>query len=211
LAFIAVSVFALTAGLSEAHARPGDQAWADCVWQTAPKTADTWLGEDAPAWNDNMQTRAELSGLRLMALCGAAAADEAKPNRLPKWRSIRRQLERRRPDAPAGQDAASAQTHLCESFAVRGDHRALYRADVVRVEGEERTITFQQYFSEAGTEALSVVDERGRAVSFQLAGSPLYGSPIRMPQVSMIVSPAEGFASEQTCRVIAADGTLTDA
>jgi hypothetical protein len=209
LLFIA-AVAAIAVG-SAAPARVGDAQWAACVWQTDAKAASNWLKLKPPLWQDKFGSPAELLGYRLIASCDATPADPKKPNRLPKWTAMQQQLKRSRPkDVPAS-TAARVTARLCEYYATKGEERALYLVEAIRVEGSASTTVHQVYFGQAGTNAVRVVDYAGRPVSFQFGGSPGANSPIRMPQDTLIASPSEGYVSEKVCRAIAADGTLTDA
>lgn len=204
----AAASFALA---STAEARVGDRQWTACVWQNDPQAAGNWLNLEAPKWQDKFGSPAELLGFRLMAICDATPADPTKPNRLPNWRSMQQQLKRSQPkDVPASAPA-QVEARLCEHYATKGDVRALYLAEVVRVEGASSTTVHQAYLDQWGTGAVTVVDRAGRTVNFQYGGLPEHGSSIRMPQDTLIASPAAGFASEKVCRVIAADGKLIDA
>lgn len=208
LASAALATFATG---SAAQARVGDGQWAACVWQTDVQAASNWLKLEAPTWQDKFGSPAELLGYRLMAVCDATPADPKKPNRLPNWRSMQQQLKRSQPKSLPTATAAQVEARLCEYYAKKGEERALYLAEATRVDGNASTTVHQAYFDQAGSDAVTVVDRAGRQVSFQFAGVPDQGSTIRMPQDTLIASPAEGYVSEKVCRLISADGTLTDA
>lgn len=169
-----------------AAARVGDQAWAECVWRTAPVSASAWLGMPAPAWADNMATPSEILGHKLAALCATEAAQETRPNRSPAWGRLASALRGARPAAAGQQDLAAPRAELCRHRATLGGRTWVYRVDVVRVDGAARLIAFQQYF----------IDNAGAAV--------------RMPQdLRGMPSPEAQLSVE--CRTIGSDGSLADA
>ncbi|MBO9582326.1 MAG: hypothetical protein J7498_15670 [Sphingobium sp.] len=195
-----------------AQARVGDAKWAACVWSTDSQAASNWLGMKAPAWQDAFGSLSELLGLRLIALCDATPADPKKPNRLPNWKAMQQALKGSQPKGALPTAPASPiKARICEYHAVKGEERAPYLAETVRVDDQITTVVHQVYFDQAGTGAVNVVDYAGRKVSFQLGMSPERGAAVRMPQATLIASPADGYASEKQCRVISIEGTLVDA
>ncbi len=188
LLFLAVSgAAALLLPAAAAQGRVGDGAWAACVWQAAPRSAANWLAMAAPAWTDNMATPAELLGHRLIAICANEAADERRPNRMPRWTSLMSSLRGARPREPGGEDRPAPATLLCAHHARIGGASILYRIDIARVgAGGERLIAFQQYF----------LEHQGRS--------------LRAPQDIRHI-PRVGTELSEQCRAITAAGTLADA
>jgi hypothetical protein len=181
------------------------------VWRTDAQAAGNWLKLKAPTWQDEYGSPAELLGYRLMAICDATAADPKKPNRLPSWKSMQQQLKSSRPKEVPGASNSQVQVKLCEYYSTKGEERALYLVEAVRVEGNASTTIHQAYFGQTDRNAVRVVDYAGREVNFQFGGSPAAGSTIRMPQATLIASPSEGYVSNKVCRAISEGGTLTDA
>jgi hypothetical protein len=210
IAAIGAAVLTCLTG-SAANASVGDGMWALCVWRSDPEGAVNWLKMAAPKWQDKFGQPTEMLALRLSAECDGTPADPKKPNRVPDWKGAQQQLKRMQPKLLASPVPNPAEAKLCEYFAVKDDERALYLAEVVRVADNASTTVHQIYFDQVRTNAIKVVDRAGRAVRFQLGGTPDEGSAIRMPQDTLIASPAEGFASDKVCHVIAADGSLANA
>jgi hypothetical protein len=208
LACAAILACLVSAG---ADAKVGDSQWAACVWQTDSEAADNWLKLAAPKWQDEAESPSEMLGLRLIAKCDATPADTAKPNRIPNWKSMRQQLLKARPKGQLTSQPATVQARLCNHYAVKNSNKALYLSEAVRVQNDTETTVYQAYFDQAGTGALKVVDYAGRQVSFQFSGIPDSSSPVRLPQVTMIASPSEGYTPEKVCRTIESDGSLTNA
>jgi hypothetical protein len=172
--------------ITPAAAKVGDKAWASCVWQTSPKSADNWLSMKPATWQDPFEGSSSLLGLRLAALCGAMPAIELKPNRLPNFKQFAAMLKSTRPKAPLGKDSDSSAIELC-AFSLSKDEKPFYfRYDVVRIDVGGRTITFQQYFADAD------------------------GMQLRLPQ-DLRVLPKTDDAITTNCRRIANNGSLTDA
>ena len=196
---------------SPSYARAGDKNWATCVWNSDPEGAEKWLSMPVPAWQDEYGKPAEFLGLRLIAECDPTPADPNKPNRTPNWKSLQQALKSSRPKVSLAPAPQPISVQICEHFAVNQTSRALFLAEVVRVAPGETVVVYQMNFDVAGTGAISVVDRAGRKVSFQFGGAPVAGSTIRMPQDTLISSPAPGFTAEKACRAISADGKLIDA
>jgi hypothetical protein len=178
-------LLAVSAG-SIVHAKASDAAWAQCVWRTAPRSAENWLRMDNPSWADNMSSPEELLGHRLIAICSTTAAEARNPNRNPNWNALRTRLKRARPAAAGSADAATPGVYLCRNYAKVDGRDQLYRIDVLRTEGTARTVIFQQYFS----------DNRG--------------TPLRLPRDMRIV-PANDGKGWGICRPITSEGALADA
>ena len=169
-----------------ADARVGDGAWAECVWRTAPESAQNWLGMRAPVWTDNLATPAEMLGHRLIAVCSNEAADERRPNRNPNWNQLISAVRRARPDQPATSEEGAPSVWLCRNMIRVGDLDTTYRVDIERRAGDSRITVFQQYFTQ----------HQGQAV--------------RMPQDLRALPPA-GAQTSVECRAIASTGALADA
>jgi hypothetical protein len=193
---------------SKAEAKVGDAQWAACVWGSDQEGALNWLKMATPGWQDKFGLPTEMLALRLLAKCDATPADPKKPNRVPNWKSIQQLVKRSQPKVLPVSGPSSIETSLCQYFSVKGSDRALYLAEVMRVERSTSVTVYQTYFDQSGTGAVKVVDYAGRSVSFQFAGAPGQGSVIRMPQATLISSPATGYASEKVCHAILADGSL---
>ncbi len=194
-----------------AQAKVGDKAWAQCVWETSSASAEAWLKEETPTWRDNLDTKGEVLGFRLIALCSAEAADPENPNKVPKWKAMKRRLEREKPDSRAAANAGEVSAELCESYSVGDGIRALYKIDIIRVVGSRRTTAFEQYFTTSGGKGLVTTDKRGRPVQFTIGGGASFDGRVRLPQVPMKTATAEGYATEKVCRTIEEDGTLSNA
>lgn len=82
---------------SPTEAKVGDRAWAQCVWQQAPASADTWLTMQTPAWPSPFKGANVLLGHKLIALCDNTAIDPLKPNRMPNWKAAASALRRSKP------------------------------------------------------------------------------------------------------------------
>jgi hypothetical protein len=169
-----------------AEARVGDRDWAQCVWQTAPVSAQNWLSMRAPVWSDNMATPAELLGHRLIAVCSTEAADERRPNRNPNWNRLMIAVRNARPDAPASSEGNAPTVSFCRNQIRVGDRDSTYRVDITRRAGEGQLIVFQQYFTEH------------------------QGQSLRMPQDLRALPPAGAQLSVE-CRAITSSGGLADA
>jgi hypothetical protein len=183
---VAGAVVCLVGAAAPAAAKPGDDAWAQCVWRTAPVSAANWLAMATPRWSNEMETPSELLGHRLIAICSTEEANPRKPGHFPSWNSLAGTLRRARPKQPGAMDLPDPAVHLCKSFATTDGRTSLYLADVVRVSGGGRKTIFQQYFTE----------HLGRAV--------------RMPQDLRMMLGTD-VASSTTCRAISATGSLEDA
>ena len=207
------AAFAMHMTATPALAKVGDKAWAKCVWTSSPVSAEIWLGEETPTWRDYLQTKGEILGFRLIALCSSEAADPENPNRVPKWKSIKRRLSKERPDNSVERTLSDVRVELCEYYSVGEGVRSLYQIDIVRVSGETKTTIFQQFFSTLSGKGLETRDKFGRPVRITLGGSsrPSSEQRVRLPQVPMMTSPAEGFATEMICQTINEDGSLADA
>jgi len=131
-----------------AQGKPGTPAWAGCVWRLGSESAKNWLAMKAPAWVNDVPTPAETLGHRLIALCSSDAANERKPNRTPNWGSLRAALTRARPASPGASDSSEPVTLLCRNHVVQAGRETLFRIDIVRVSGTQRTTIFQQHFGE---------------------------------------------------------------
>jgi hypothetical protein len=193
------AAFAMHMTATPALAKVGDKAWAKCVWTSSPVSAEIWLGEETPTWRDYLQTKGEILGFRLIALCSSEAADPENPNRVPKWKSIKRRLSKERPDNSVERTLSDVRVELCEYYSVGEGVRSLYQ--------------IQQFFSTLSGKGLETRDKFGRSVRITLGGSsrPDSEQRVRLPQVPMMTSPAEGFATEMICQTINEDGSLADA
>ncbi len=176
---------ALAAG-SAARAKAGDPAWAQCVWRTAPQSAQNWLGMENPSYSRDMGTPAELLGHRLIAICSTESANERMPNRTPSWGSLKAALKRTRPAVRPPADASAPVTLLCQNRVSVDGLESLFRVDLVRVAGTARTTIFQQYFTKH------------------------QGQPVRLPQDLRAIPPADAPTSV-VCRSITSTGQLADA
>jgi len=184
-----LTALCLSAGLAlatPAAAKPGDKAWATCVWQTAPASAAAWLTMTPPDWQVPFETPASLLGYRLSALCGTDVVDERKPNRFSSFAKLAGVLKSARPATPGNSDRDDARVELCRSQLADGDRLFTYRYDVVRVEAATRVTTFQQYYDD------------------------LDGQAVRLPQDLRIVPKADQKVTT-LCQQIGPDGLLAAA
>jgi hypothetical protein len=184
--FVAAAGACLLGAVSPAQAKAGDQAWAQCVWRTAPVSAANWLGMAAPSWSNDMETSSELLGHRLIAICSTEEANPRKPGHLPGWKSLAGTLRRARPPQAGAADLPDPAVQLCKSYATTDGHRTLYKMDVVRVSGTSRTTIFQQYFTEHD------------------------GKAVRMPQDIRMMLGAD-VATSTECKAISSTGSLENA
>jgi hypothetical protein len=169
-----------------AEARVGDREWARCVWERAPVSAQNWIGMETPRWQDNMASRSELLGFRVVAMCTDEAADETRPNRMPNWSGLKSALRSVRPRELGTVDAETPTVELCQHWARDGDRDTLFRVDVVHRNGDRRVTVFQQYFS----------DHEGQSV--------------RLPRDLRMMPPA-GAQTSTECRQITNSGELQGA
>ena len=183
---IALAVLGTGGWTAPATAKPGDKAWATCVWQTTPTSAVNWLGMTPPDWQAPFESPASLVGLRLSAICGTAPAAELKPNRYYNFKTLAAVLKASRPASAGVADAVAARTELCRHRMDVEGRKMTYRYDVVRIDGAVRTVTFQQFYDEAD------------------------GMPIRLPQDIRILPKADQTVTT-LCNPITSSGTLADA
>ena len=168
-----------------AHAKVGDGAWAQCVWDSAPQSAAKWLNLPVPTWKSEELGANVLLGHRLIALCDATPADPKRTNRTPAWSSVAATLSRSRPkgDLPLAKQS-QVEALLCETR-IAGD-TFVFLYDVVRRAGGADTIVSQTYYGQ------------------------IQGQAMKLPQ-DLRMLPKEGQKIERTCRIIGAEGELTDA
>ncbi|WP_298673458.1 hypothetical protein [uncultured Sphingomonas sp.] len=171
---------------SPAIAKPGDNAWAACVWQTAPASAAKWIAMTPPDYHVSFESAESLLGLRLSALCGTVAANERKGESFYDFKRFASTLKGVRPKTSAGSDQADVVVELCR-YRLNSDGKVFtYRYDVVRIDAAVRTTTYIQYYDE------------------------IEGKPVRLPQ-SLRIVPKPEQSVEKTCAPISSDGTLTNA
>jgi hypothetical protein len=180
LAATATAAFLATVPAQAQNA--GDKAWAACVWTNAPVSATNWLIKPLPTWATQITAPEEALGHRLIAICGDKPADETRPSRMPKWKSIAAALKSAKPAQPGTADSDATKVELCSHSAVG----AIYLYDVVRIRGGVRTIAYQQYYTQNA------------------------GRPVRMPQDLRVKPFAESKITDQ-CQTIGSDGRLIDA
>jgi len=204
---IAAGLISLGMGINPANATVGGKAWAACIWQEAPRSASNWLKMDEPTWKDNLETPRELLGIRLINLCNKSGNGKSKKSGSPKWKKIRRQLERTRPSVIGELDSTKYVVEVCESFAVQDQSKTLYLAEIYRRSGVERT-PFRKYpFASASSTALELEDRLGRKTTLSGPWQSPGSDRIRLPR-DIISKPKAGFQVETSCRVIASDGQL---
>jgi hypothetical protein len=150
LAFAAAGALLLGAAAA-ASAKPGDSAWAKCVWQTSPQAALAWLAMPVPKWTTPVEARESLLGYRLAATCNDLAANPLKPNNQPPWKAMAAALKKAKPKSKLP-DAVSGGPNifLCESRTELNGESIVYLYQFVRRGQMGESVAFEQHMARAG-------------------------------------------------------------
>lgn len=188
LAIIGAALLA-SFGISAAQAKVGDKNWASCVWQSDPSAATKWLELDVPTWQDNMETPSELLGFRLIALCVSTSSDEEMLDKLPKWKSLAKQLSKSKPKAIEQPINIDVDAMRCSSSTIDDDgEERTFLVDIVKRDSQSEVVIFQQYFDFI----------------------PQLRKAARIPQGFRVV-PKDTSEVQRKCQIINSDGSLSDA
>jgi hypothetical protein len=179
-----VLILSLWSGAAEA--KVGDGAWAECVWTQAPASAAKWLMMPTPQWVTPFTEPNVLLGHKLAALCDSTSVDSKRPNRMPNWKTLAAALRKAQPKTPSAAGTEGSAVALCQSQAEQEGETFIYLYEIVRRSAAGESVAFQQYFAN--------VD----------------GQTAKLPQDLRVVPP-EGTEVERSCRLIGAEGELTDA
>jgi hypothetical protein len=183
IAALAFGLFGLT---GSAIAKPGDKAWSQCVWSSAPESAHAWLAMPLPTWQSNYTEPNVLLGHRLTALCDTSSVDPLKPNRMPNWKSLAAALRREHPKQAPPSAPAAVDVLLCRSTVEGNGEPLTFLYEIVRREGGRETVAFDQYYDR------------------------VQGQPLKLPQ-DLRIKPKDPSLVKRSCQVIGAKGELLPA
>jgi hypothetical protein len=151
LAFAAAAAAGLLAIPGAVSAKPGDSAWAKCIWETSPHTAAAWLTGPLPKWTTSVEARESLLGYRLAATCNDAAANPLKPNNQPPWKAMAAALRKSKPKSalPAAVSGGPS-IFLCESRTDLDGESIVYLYQIVRRGQMGESVAYEQHMTRAG-------------------------------------------------------------
>ncbi|MEM8918764.1 MAG: hypothetical protein AAGE37_07885 [Pseudomonadota bacterium] len=173
-----------------AEAKVGDRNWAACVWERAPLSADAWIKLTPPTWRSDFADTSVILAHKIYGICNDVPAQELKPNKEPKWKSLSRQLSKSKPDSISSLSSPDFQVLRCSSSSLdEAGEKRTFLVDIVKRNATGNDIVVhQQYF-----DYLPQIDK-----------------VVRIPQGLRIV-PNEGIDVTRECQIINSDGSLTDA